>query len=283
FNDITSFFCSYLASFLGENSARGQLEQFVSKAKSLASACASVTSYTNPSSLWEEDDRVVQVYNARPDSGHWERGEGQFDSIDGRLMFTLDGMTNNSNKKLEFWMPQLSKKHPWISEQVERNYGSKRFRNINVVLSNDVEVKYLEDLNDDDLGILRTNQRLTLERKDWKSDLYKVKDLIEGGDLNNISRRGLKNPSNETLNGIYEFLNDESLYLSTHRVYESNWENDFIRAIDSLPSGMTIIAPRLNREQLTTFEIRGDVNIIFAEECSKIQLMSLRQLHRYVF
>ncbi|TON15435.1 hypothetical protein CGH61_24085 [Vibrio parahaemolyticus] len=198
-------------------------------------------------------------------------------------MFTLDGMTNNSNKKLEFWMPQLSKKHPWISEQVERNYGSKRFRNINVVLSNDVEVKYLEDLNDDDLGILRTNQRLTLERKDWKSDLYKVKDLIEGGDLNNISRRGLKNPSNETLNGIYEFLNDESLYLSTHRVYESNWENDFIRAIDSLPSGMTIIAPRLNREQLTTFEIRGDVNIIFAEECSKIQLMSLRQLHRYVF
>ena len=51
---------------------------------------ANATRQTEASSLLKLKDRWIQVYNTRPDSGHWERGEGQFDSIDGRIMFTLD-------------------------------------------------------------------------------------------------------------------------------------------------------------------------------------------------
>ena len=283
FRKITNFFCSYLAHSVGDKGAIADLNEFVYEAKSLAEACAAVTKYTNPSSLFEGDNRTIQIYNTRPDSGHWERGEGQFDSIDGRLMFTLDGMSHNSEKKLEFWMPQLSKAHPWVTEQVNRGYGSKRFRNINVLLSNKVEVKYLEDLTPDDINILKNNQSLTLERMDWNIDIYNVKELINGGNLDHISKIGLKNKRKDIIDDIYATLNHDDLYLSTHRIYKNNWEFDFVDKINVLPVNSVLLVPRLNRDHLSNFILRRDITIYFAEDCTKIQLLALRQLHRYCF
>ena len=283
FRKITSFFCSYLACLLGSKQAHEDLNQFVYEAKSLAEACAAVTKYKNPSSLFEEENRTIQIYNTRPDSGHWERGEGQFDSIDGRLMFTLDGMSDNSESKLEFWMPQFSREHPWVSEQVDRNYGSKRFRNINVVLSDEVDVKYLEDLTQDDINILRSNQGLTLERLDWDPNIYRIKDLINGGSLENISKSGLKSTRKDIVDEIYDFLNRDDLYLSTHRIYQKDWELEFVNRTNELPINSELIVPRLNRHHLSYFTLRSDITIYFAEDCTKTQLLALRQLHRHCF
>lgn len=279
--EISKYFSSYLAYMLGSEEAIEKIDGFVSKAKSLAVSCASVTKYTKPSSFYTDGNRIIQIYNTRPDSGHWERGEGQFDSIDGRLMFTSDGLKNN--EKIEFWMPQLSKEHPWVTEQIARNYGSKRFRNINVVLKDDVTVKYLEDLSDDDVKILLANPRLTLERLDWEPGFYCFEELTKGDTIQNISRKGMKSTNLNIINEIERVLSSLNLFLSTHRVYQKKLEEEFVDGVNKMPCNSTIIAPRINKQRLMGFNLRKDVNIIYAENCTKIQLLALRQLHRHCF
>ena len=89
------------------------------------------TRSTEASTLLKQPDRWIQVYNARPDSGHWERGEGQFDSIDGRLMFTIDEIyfldAIQRPTIFEFWLPQLVSVHPWILEQQLRGFTTVHF------------------------------------------------------------------------------------------------------------------------------------------------------------
>ena len=80
-------------------------------------------------------------------------------------MFTLDEANlKGLNKSLEFWMPQLSSKHPWIVEQVERDHGSKRLRNIVKVLKNHMTVKFSDDLTVDDLKILEDRDGKPMNR-----------------------------------------------------------------------------------------------------------------------
>lgn len=281
---MSLYFCDLLAYNLGAGQAGPPLSAFVSDMKNLASACKAVTRFTNPSSFLEIGNRWIQIYNTRPDSGHWERGEGQFDSIDGRLMFTLDEASlNKSLHKLEFWMPQLSKRHPWIVEQIARDHGSKRLRNIVKILSKDMEVKFSDDLTSADISILQNNPGLTLERLDWKSDLYNLNNLLGSAKPYDVAKAGLKSPNPTVINEISDLLADPFLYLSTHRIYEINWQSTLQNKLSQLPANSTVLVPRIPRSQLRQFLGRGDITVIFAEECTKTQLMAVRQLHRHCF
>lgn len=282
--DLSAYFCDLLALKLGVTYAEPEISRFVGKMEKLALACKAVTRFTNPSSFLGIGNRWIQTYNTRPDSGHWERGEGQFDSIDGRLMFTLDEASlNKSDHKLEFWMPQLSKKHPWVVEQISRDHGSKRLRNIVKTLSGDIEVKFSDDLTDDDIDILQANPGLTSERLDWSSGLYNINALLGDAQPDVVAKAGLKSPSLTVTNAISNLLSDRSFYLSTHRLYEANWESNFQQAVQGISPNSTILVPRIPRTQLKEFVTPYGVTAVFAEECTKTQLMALRQLHRHLF
>lgn len=283
-SDLSSYFCDLLALKCGSTGADPKISIFVEKMKTLALACKSVTRFTSPSTFLEIGNRWIQIYNTRPDSGHWERGEGQFDSIDGRLMFTLDGAAlNKSTHKLEFWMPQLSRKHPWIVEQIERDHGSKRLRNIVKILNQDMAVKFSDDLTTDDIKILQSNPGLTLERLDWNTGFYNLNALIGNAEPAVVAKAGLKSPSAAVTNEISALLSNKLIYLSTHRIYEENWQSLLQQGLEALPPNSTLLVPRIPRAQLKDFVSPKHVNFVFAEECTKTQLMALRQLHRYYF
>ena len=282
--DLSIYFCNLLAESVKPGASQKKLYEFVERLNQLAAACKAVTRFTKPTSFIERGNRWIQIYNTRPDSGHWERGEGQFDSIDGRLMFTLDEASlKGLNKSLEFWMPQLSSKHPWIVEQVERDHGSKRLRNIVKVLKNHMTVKFADDLTVDDLKILEENAGLTLERLDWKSDVISIKSLLGQSDPQQVARTGLKSPSNQTIAGIHSVLANTSMFISTHRLYESGWASSLENAVLMAPVGSTVIAPRIPKSQLQGVMNFGNRTVIFAEECTKYQLLAIRQLHRHCF
>lgn len=281
---LASYFCDVLAENKKLGSSGNRIDLFVEDLHKLAIACTSVTRYTKPSSFIENNGRWIQIYNTRPDSGHWERGEGQFDSIDGRLMFTVDeAEVRKINKTVEFWMPQLSKNHPWVVEQVERDHGSKRLRNIVKVLSQYITVKFSDDLTHADLQILQDNPGLTLERLDWKSGLLKISDLIGNTCPETVARVGLKSPSAVMLDEIQKILASKITFISTHRLYEINWEKKLRDEISSTPLGSKIIIPRIPKIQLTDTSNFSGREVIFAEDCTKWQLMAIRQLHRKSF
>jgi hypothetical protein len=281
---LAGYFCDVLAENKQPASSGNRVDAFVVELHKLATACQNVTKFRKPSSFIEDGGRWIQIYNTRPDSGHWERGEGQFDSIDGRLMFTLDeAEIRNVNKAVEFWMPQLSKKHAWVVEQVERDHGSKRLRNIAKVLNQYMIVKFADDLTGADLKILQENPGLTLERLDWKSGLMKISDLLGNLSPEAVARAGLKSPSANAVSSVKEVLSSDTTFISTHRLYEAGWEIDLIKAINSTPAGSKIIVPRIPKSQLTTKPSFSSRDVVFAEECTKWQLMAIRQLHRQSF
>lgn len=283
-SSLAGYFCDVLAENKQPASSGNRVNDFVEELHKLATACKAVTRFTKPSSFIENGGRWIQIYNTRPDSGHWERGEGQFDSIDGRLMFTLDeAEIRNVDKIVEFWMPQLSKKHAWVVEQVERDHGSKRLRNIVKVLNQYMTVKFADDLTDADLKILQENPGLTLERLDWKSGLLKISDLLGNLSPDTVARAGLKSPSSNTVSSVKAVLSSDITFISTHRLYEADWEKDLIRDINSTPVGSKIIVPRIPKSQLTSKQSFTNRDVVFAEECTKWQLMAIRQLHRQSF
>ncbi|MTD41171.1 hypothetical protein GIX45_21630 [Erwinia sp. CPCC 100877] len=284
-NNLSEYFCNFLAENYKPYSSGTKIPAFVRNMYELASACKKVTRYTPPSSFFEQNNRWIQIYNTRPDSGHWERGEGQFDSIDGRLMFTLDeAEIKGLTKSLEFWMPQLSKKHAWIREQVERDHGSKRLRNIVKVLSQYMTVKFSDDLSSEDIILLQNNPRLTLERLDWPSRIFSIAELLDGGSPASVARAGLKSPNTFTITEIQKILESENTYISTHRIYVPEWNLSLMKDILSTPDGSTILVPRIPKTQVHVWEKNlGSRNVIFAEECTKYQLMAIRQLHRKCF
>ena len=170
--DLGALFAHRLASAtLGgvlAEAARAELGRIHQTLLTLSQACQAGTSDTEPSTLIQQPGRWIQVYNARPDSGHWERGEGQFDSIDGRLMFTLDGLDSQRPRpKFEFWLPQIVSAHPWIREQIRNGHGSKRLRNILVVLAPYCTTRFADALTAADWDLLQRNPTLLLERLDW--------------------------------------------------------------------------------------------------------------------
>jgi hypothetical protein len=281
---LTGYFCDLLAENLQPGKSGTAISGFVDEIGLLALACKNVTRYTKPTSFIEQGNRWIQIYNTRPDSGHWERGEGQFDSIDGRLMFTLDeAELKGLNKSLEFWMPQLSKNHAWVAEQVSRDHGSKRLRNIVKVLSRYMQVKFADDLTAADLNILQGNPGLTLERLDWPSGLLHISALVGTGDPAAIARAGLKSPSAQTVADMKKVLASNKTFISTHRLYEAGWASALSKSILATPVDSIILIPRIPKTQFAAAANFGSRQVIFAEDCQKHQLMAIRQLHRRCF
>lgn len=264
--------------------AREKLITIRTQLKSLEVACLANTNFTDPTSLLKLPDRWIQVYNTRPDSGHWERGEGQFDSIDGRLMFTLDEIAllppSQRPAKFEFWLPQVTGRHPWVVEQRSRGYGSKRFRNIMEILEPYCEVRFAEDLSSEDWLLLVENRGLLLERLDWSVGVYKVSDLVGSAEAQDIARRGLKNPAVVVLSAMEVHLLDQNLYFSSHRAYIEGWRENLYQYVRRLPNEAVVLVPRIPRHLLTDVAQRVAASLLPAEECVKSHLMMLRQLHR---
>ena len=291
-DQLGAFFAHRLAErTLGNPPARDSaaaLEAIRAEWIQLAQVCIANTTHTEPSSLYRDGDRWVQVYNLRPDSGHWERGEGQFDSIDGRLMFTLDGIAllppNVRPTRFEFWMPQFARGHLWATEQRDRGYGSKRFKNVCVTLPElsvvPFAVRFADELAEGDWAILYENQGLTLERLDAAPGVYRIADLVPSGERSATARRGLRAIRPEVIRNIERQLADPFLYVSTHRGYNAGWENDLVGATSALARSDVVLAPRLPSRMLAPLRRRIHCRLVGAEECEKAQLLMLRQIHR---
>ncbi|WP_025686062.1 hypothetical protein [Paenibacillus maysiensis] len=281
--DIGQFFSHTLArKIIGENQkVINHLEEFRAKLKLLADACLASAEYSNQSSLLKLENKWIQIYNSRPDSGHWERGEGQFDSIDGRVMFTLDEIEKlppiGKPEKFELWLPQMVSNHAWLLEQRSRGYGSKRLRNIVIELNGKCKIKYADDLTSEDWDLLKANKGLLLERLDWKPDFYKVSEMVNLLERNGVAKKGLKSTNRIIIEQIIEQLHREDLYFSSHRAYKIGWESEFAARLKELPANSTLLVPRIPEALLP--KVHG-VEVIAAENCTKLHLLTLRQLHR---
>lgn len=242
---------------------------------------------TEASTLIKFPDRWIQVYNSRPDSGHWERGEGQFDSIDGRVMFTLDELSIHYPEKkrpsLELWLPQMVRNHAWITEQKTRGYESKRLRNLLVELADKCTTKFADELTKDDWAVLQENSRLMLERLDWKPETFHVSSLIMAEEVGKIARAGITHASQTIRNSIEIMLRDETLYYCAVRGYTPNWEALIEEQIGDLPVGAKVLVPRLGEKMLEKVKCPEYITLVSGDACSKEQLMMLRQLHRHLF
>lgn len=284
--DIGGFFAHSLACRMhascAMHSPQEALIKFKQRLMNLAIACKANTTDTDASSLIKEDDRWIQVYNTRPDSGHWERGEGQFDSIDGRLMFTLDEIASLSKPpaRFEFWLPQMVSTHPWIAEQRARQFASKRLRNILVVLKDVCGTKFGDQLDDADWRVLQRNSRLLLERLDWSEKIYRVDVLAPPGRVVEIAREGMTRRPPVHLQAIEKLLRTPDLYFSAHRPYTTHFAESIGAAVSSLPANSVVLVPRIPRKMLSDVTRNSPVRILAAEDMTKEHLMMLRQLHR---
>lgn len=286
--DVGALFAHRLAAVLGSDpSALGRAKAQLTKAKrrlcALHEACAAETRNTSASTLFVDEERVIQTYNARPESGHWERGEGQFDSIDGRLMVTMDDLElfqpELARLPFEFWLPQIARGHPWIEEQAKRGFKSKRLRNILVTLDGLVTTKFADQLTDRDWEILRQNPRLCLERDDrWASGLYRLADAFRRGDLAAIVGAGLARAPLALKAEVSAVLEDAKLFYGSFRAYEEDWHSRLGDATKLVPAGSTLLFPRIPKKLLPTPS--RSVTVKGAEDCSRAELMALRQLHR---
>lgn len=288
FDDIGNFFADVLALEIlqeGTESIVERLNAFKLKMEKMVDECLRVTQLTEASSLLKIGKRWIQTYNVRPVTGHWERGEGQFDSIDGRLMFTLDEINDLPEKQkpdsFEFWLPQMTKYHPWIVEQQKRGYKSKRFGNIMIHLKDSCDIKFVEDLNEEEWKILKSNKRVLLERLDSPPGIYYVFGVSRLIGIDNILNSDLLK-SDEAQEAIQKLVSDKNLYFSTHRAYIPGWEEDLLEKIKSLPENSLLLVPRITSNLLSSF-IGADIEckIIAAEDCAKIYLLLLRQIEKY--
>jgi len=264
--------------------ANARLAELRQELLELVAACEENTNHTDPTSLFIDQDRWVQVYNSRPDSGHWERGEGQFDSIDGRLMFTLDGIDfldeEAQPQELQFWLPQMVRAHPWLEEQRQRGYGSKRFRNITQTLADHLSVKYADELADEDWEILEANPSLTLERLDWAPAIFSFQELLHDRTVPTVARKGLRAVSADLIGEIESCLRREALFFSAHRATRRGWRDSLVGGVNRLPSGSTLLVPRIPSGLLAALHVPAGVTLVPAEGVTKTELLSLRQLHR---
>lgn len=284
--DLGDFFAHSLAARAldGRVAAGGReaLVTFKNRLAALAEACKANTTDTDASTLIKDGARWVQVYNTRPDSGHWERGEGQFDSIDGRLMFTIDEIENLTSRpeRFEFWLPQMVSTHPWVDEQRTRGFTSKRLRNIIVVLQEHCVTKFADQLTAADWTLLHRNSRLLLERLDWRSEVYRVADLVAPGDASEVARAGIARAPAAVHKALEQLLRTKNLYFSAHRPYEPDFDKRLRVELARLPSGSTVLVPRIPRKMLAGATASTAATVFAAEDMTKDHLMMLRQLHR---
>lgn len=287
--ELGAFFAHLLAARVlhGEVAvlARLKLHGFQQRFLDLAQACQDATKETAPSSLLKLPGRWIQVYNTRPDTGHWERGEGQFDSIDGRVMFTLDEISllgpDTRPSRFEFWLPQIVSSHPWVREQRERGFQSKRFKNLVQLLSEECPTRFADDLSDDDWRILQDNPGVVLERLDWLPAVYKVTEVVRHENIDEIASRGRRTLADSEIQKIRVLLRDDHLYFSTHRAYRQDWEKDLRRGLNGLSPNSVVLIPRIPRKLIVRAlsGISNELEIVPAEECEKAHLLMLRQIH----
>jgi hypothetical protein len=263
--------------------AKSELEKVKARLKKVAEQILAESSGTvEPSTALETEKRLIIVYNCRPDTGHWERGEGQFDSIDGRIMFQLDRMDlSKKEKDVEFWMPQFSSNHPWVLEQKKNQYGSKRFRNIIVELSKHISVKFCEDLSEDDWALLSDNPKAVLERLDWTHGIYSAFVLTEELNRKSIAEAGLMEGLTKFSTQILSLLKADNLFFSTHRCYSNGWRNDLVQRATKLPHGSTLLLPRIPENKVPTELLKlARIKIVPAGKCTKYHMLMIRQLNR---
>lgn len=290
-SDLGLFFAARTAHMVGLETHRtsAALTSLKHKWTEFTKAVINHTTFTEPSSLIKRPDKWVQVYNARPDTGHWERGEGQFDSIDGRLMFTLETIEFTPPLKrpnsLEFWLPQITSSHPWIKEQRDRGYQSKRLRNIIVTLPArarvaDFTVKFSEELSPAEWHLLESHPEACLERLDLPPTIVKLTEELEGYNCLTLAQAGLRNTTYVSL--IEETLSQmlHGVAVSTHRAYRPGWRMDLQAHLDAGGLPPTILIPRIPSSLLSGLRTNGHTELVPAEECNKAQLLALRQLHR---
>lgn len=255
--------------------ALGKIAIIRKKFADLYRACIANASHEPATTLMKLPQRWIQTFNARPDTGHWERGEGQFDSIDGRLMFTIDEISlmpkDARPKALEFWLPQLSSGHAWIREQVERDYGSKRLRNLCQYLpgrTDDVafSVRYADQLNDADWKLLQDNRSLCLERLDSNPQILDLAKLFK---IETGSRT-----APEALSPLVSELS--GMYVSTHRAYIKGWKESLESEISLLPRKSTLLCPRIPPNLLVNLANPLRVHVVSSDDCTKQQLLLLR-------
>lgn len=290
--ELGSYFAHSLASRTLAGTARqtsiAALTEWKARLAALAAECVTHADHrSEAATLLKLKDRWIQVYNSRPDSGHWERGEGQFDSIDGRLMFTLDEISflgkTDQPAAMEFWLPQMVSTHPWIAEQRSRGHESKRLRNILVELKDLCETKFAEDLTAADWDILRHNSRLLLERKDWDPQTYSLTEVARGSTPKAIANAGISNAPLALRQAIEAMLKDESLYYCALRGYTPDWKALLVAQTSRLPRGSVVLAPRLPARHVAGVSINSNVTVLAAEQCTKVHLCTLRQLHRHAY
>ena len=286
FHDIGEFFAHSLALKNDPTNmfAIKCLSDFKIRLNKLVTACIDNTTFTEQSTLLKTDDKWIQIYNCRPDSGHWERGEGQFDSIDGRIMFTLDTINalppNDRPNSFEFWLPQMCSNHPWIVEQREHEFGSKRLKNILVTLAPYCKTKFANELTEEDWLTLRNNPQLLLEREDWKEGIYNVALNVPSDKRNSVAKAGIRS-SNFPYEAIEALFNNENIYFSSHKAYSYNYLNRIEITLLTLPTEAVVYFPRIPTSKLTINNNDIQCTVIPAEKCPKNVLFMLRQLHRY--
>lgn len=288
-DQLGEFFAHSLAAkvFTGSllSIAKNWLSLFKTRLEQLAEACiASATRETEASTLLKLPTKWIQLYNTRPDSGHWERGEGQFDSIDGRIMFTLDEISllapGDRPRAFEFWLPQMVSSHAWIAEQRQRGFASKRLRNLLVELREMCTTKFADELCVEDWQLLTSNKGLLLERLDWEPSVYRVVDLVPTPHRERVARIGLLNSSKARVSQITSMLSNEDLYFSAHRPYIAGWRAALIEALEPLPSTATVLVPRIPSALIGSLPSSVRCHVKAAEHCTKDYLLMLRQLHR---
>ena len=272
--DLGAFFAhTAAAKLLGEQASRTasrELTLMKERLTNLVSLCLANTRDTEPSSLIMQPGKWTQVYNTRPETGHWERGEGQFDSIDGRIMFTADELSEIPKSKrpsFEFWVPQMTSVHPWIAEQRERGFGSKRLRNLLVVLAPFCTAKFSDQLSSADWDVLRDNPQVLLERLDWPPGLYRIADLVGKGTIDKIATRGLNSPDPKMIARIKELLSDSHLYYASYRPYGDNWAVKLKQSLKGLTSHSKILVPRIPKALLAPLVRTVPCTLVAAEQC----------------
>ena len=199
-------------------------------------------------------------------------------------MFTLDEISLLNQRlrprEFEFWLPQMVSQHPWIVEQKNRGYGSKRLRNILVELNALCQTRFADQLGYEDWKLLQQHGTMLLERLDWAPDVYRIADLVSSGERHTTARKGISNMSSAIHKAIEILLANESLYFSTHRAYISEWEESLSDSLSRLEEGAEILIPRIPEKLLTRLKQIHQYKIYAAEECTKNHLLMLRQLHR---
>lgn len=255
----------------------------------LSRACMAETSHTEASTLHREGDRWIQVFNARPETGWWERGEGQFDSIDGRVMFTISeldllppGQRPNS---FELWLPQMTTMHPWIQEQVTAGYGSKRFRNLaqllpasrmNVAFS----LRFADQLEPRDWRILQANPSMCLERLVAPhAQLLRIGDYLPASQADEVAmdaQHGLSDAD-----PIRRLVQSGDVYVATSRAYVPGWDRELESLVRGARFAGDIYVPRVPQRLLQNVNVPTGTHLRGGENTGRPLLLLLRYVHRY--